>query len=286
MYCLKCGTLNDGNAFKCVKCNTVLRRTTGSVGELPAKVPNYLAQSIIVTLFCCLPLGIPAIVFSSKVNGKLQTGDIKGAMKASRTAKTLCWWSLGLGILLIVLPITMPAVNQALHNTALTQTVSNGANIHKAVFASQMDDVVLGGGYTSWPKKGDFQTSTAYFKSLVASGVLNVSYDFFSARGLPPAKSTNANDFTAENNAWRVVLGLDDAPGGTPFMFTRNYNPGTLRSGDEPIVLDDVPPFGKEGMVVVLKDGSAYFLRGNQLRNSYFNPAQTPSGANITIIGP
>jgi hypothetical protein len=63
------------------------------------KIPNYLAQSILVTLFCCMPLGIPAIVFSAQVNGKIQAGDIPGALEASRKAKVWAWWSFGVGLL-------------------------------------------------------------------------------------------------------------------------------------------------------------------------------------------
>ena len=61
-------------------------------------VPNYLVQSILVTLFCCLPIGVAAIVFSSQVNSKLQMGDVQGAMEASKKAKMFCWISVGLGI--------------------------------------------------------------------------------------------------------------------------------------------------------------------------------------------
>ena len=61
-------------------------------------IPNYLVQSILVTLFCCLPFGVAAIVFASQVNSKLQMGDVAGAMEASKKAKTFCWVALGLGI--------------------------------------------------------------------------------------------------------------------------------------------------------------------------------------------
>ena len=60
-----------------------------------AKVPNYLAQSILVTLFCCLPFGIPAIVYAAQVNGKLQAGDVAGAQASSRKAKMWCWLAVG-----------------------------------------------------------------------------------------------------------------------------------------------------------------------------------------------
>jgi len=89
MYCRKCGTQNDDNAYKCVKCGEILQHTGGGGGSgtTPQQIPNYLAQSILVTLLCCLPLGIPAIVFSAQVNGKIQAGDIQGAMESSRKAK-------------------------------------------------------------------------------------------------------------------------------------------------------------------------------------------------------
>jgi hypothetical protein len=65
----------------------------------PASVPNYLVPAILVTLCCCLPLGIPAIVFAAQVNGKLAAGDVAGAQELSRKAKTWCWIAFGLGLL-------------------------------------------------------------------------------------------------------------------------------------------------------------------------------------------
>ena len=182
--------------------------------------------------------------------------------------------------------ILLPAVSKARKTADAAQVVSNGANIYRAVFASQMNAFVLGEETSSFPAKGQFTTSTEYFKHLVASGVLPVTFDFFAAPGIPPARSSSADDFTADHNAWRMVLGLDDAPEGTPFLFTRNYDPDRLQDGDAPIVLNDAPPFGKSGLVVVQKGGAAFFLKGEQLRNSFFNPAGTVSGSNIVLIGP
>jgi len=53
-------------------------------------VPNYLVQSILVTLCCCLPLGIVGIINASKVNGLLASGDYDGAVRASEEAKKWC----------------------------------------------------------------------------------------------------------------------------------------------------------------------------------------------------
>src|ERR1700722_16655107 len=47
---------------------------------------NWLVESILVTLFCCLPFGIVGIVFSSQVNAKWASGDYAGAQRASQDA--------------------------------------------------------------------------------------------------------------------------------------------------------------------------------------------------------
>ena len=59
-----------------------------------------LVQSILVTIFCCLPLGIVAIIKANSVQGALARGDVQGAVEASNTAKTLCWVSFGIGLIL------------------------------------------------------------------------------------------------------------------------------------------------------------------------------------------
>jgi len=107
MYCKKCGTQNDDNAWKCTNCGTVLQQATPSSQQPAVKVSpspqqpavsNYLVQAILCTLFCCLPFGIPAIVFAAQVNGKLAAGDVAGAMESSRKAKIWCWVAFGAGL--------------------------------------------------------------------------------------------------------------------------------------------------------------------------------------------
>jgi hypothetical protein len=66
-------------------------------------VPNNLVFAILVTVLCCLPTGIAAIVYAAQVNGKLAAGDIAGAQQASKNAKMWCWISLGAGLLVCVL---------------------------------------------------------------------------------------------------------------------------------------------------------------------------------------
>src|SRR5215207_6143316 len=66
-----------------------------------ASVPNYLVLAII-SLFCCLPLGIVAVIFAAQVNGKVAAGDTAGAADAAKKAKMFSFISIGLGLLAIV----------------------------------------------------------------------------------------------------------------------------------------------------------------------------------------
>lgn len=50
---------------------------------------NWLVESILVTVLCCLPLGIAGIIYAASVEGKFAKGDIEGANKAAQTAKTM-----------------------------------------------------------------------------------------------------------------------------------------------------------------------------------------------------
>lgn len=91
MFCTQCGTSNVAGATSCERCAQPLP-------NFPETIPNYLTQAIMVTFCCCVPFGIPAIVFAAQVNGKLAAGDIAGALDCSRKAKMWSWIAFGLGL--------------------------------------------------------------------------------------------------------------------------------------------------------------------------------------------
>ena len=136
MNCPNCGTANLENARICVNCGRPLYETaapppptpppqqasytppppsqasyqpphTGAPPPVGPVVPNYLWQSIVVTLCCCLPFGIVAIIFAAQVNQKLAAGDYAGAVHASKQAKMWALIGFILGLVGIVIYMLM-----------------------------------------------------------------------------------------------------------------------------------------------------------------------------------
>ena len=117
MFCKSCGKEIDDKAVICPACGA----TTGVAGAAtPAiKVENHLVGAILTTLCCCLPGGIVAIVYASKVNTLVAQGDVAGAQKAANTAKN---WSLGSVIAGVVVQLVSIVIN------VLAQVAAAAAN--------------------------------------------------------------------------------------------------------------------------------------------------------------
>lgn len=76
--------------------------TAPAANAMRAPIPNHLVWAILVTLFCCLPGGIVAIVYAAQVDGKAAAGDYAGAQQSSDNAKLWCWISLGVGLVAVL----------------------------------------------------------------------------------------------------------------------------------------------------------------------------------------
>lgn len=121
MFCPRCGTQNSDDAVHCSCCGSLLKfdenSNMNSNGNMPPQfnqqnqrrmdIPNHLVWSILTTLFCCMPLGIAAIVYSSKVDTKLAMGDYEGALNSSKTARNLCIIALACGAAIIIIYILL-----------------------------------------------------------------------------------------------------------------------------------------------------------------------------------
>ena len=119
MFCSKCGAENNEGSQFCSKCGVAIAyavaqpstanavqggRVSSTVQSHPAP-DSFLLQAILVTLCCCLPFGIPSIVYSSQVNAKFSSGDIDGSHESARKARFWFWWALGVGLPVQILVI-------------------------------------------------------------------------------------------------------------------------------------------------------------------------------------
>lgn len=61
---------------------------------------NYLGLSIFSLICCCPPLGIPAVVYASRVRGLFNKGDYLGAQRNSEKAKSWLTAAIVVGFIL------------------------------------------------------------------------------------------------------------------------------------------------------------------------------------------
>ncbi|KAJ1132446.1 hypothetical protein NDU88_010757 [Pleurodeles waltl] len=64
--------------------------------------PEHIGYSIFTMIWCFLPLGLAALIFSFKTRSCNRRGDAAGARKNSRTSLTLNHISIGIGILVTI----------------------------------------------------------------------------------------------------------------------------------------------------------------------------------------
>jgi len=78
-----------------------------------------------VTIFCCLPLGVVAIIKSAEVNSKWNSGDAAGANLAAADAGKWIKWSVIVGVISAVLGVILWVLRFVVL-AASTSTSTNG----------------------------------------------------------------------------------------------------------------------------------------------------------------
>lgn len=118
MYCAKCGSQNDDNNYRCIQCGVQLLRPGEQVGISGADLgpaPTGLATAIIVTILCCWPFGIPAIVFAAQTMGHNSSGRYQEAHQSSKQSKKWSWIAFWIG-LLVYIPYWAFSIYQGFHS--------------------------------------------------------------------------------------------------------------------------------------------------------------------------
>ncbi len=72
--------------------------------------PDYLVFSILTTIFCCLPFGIIAIVYSVKTRSANKARDMHEAAHCSSQAKFWLLLSAGIGLIFISIRLILAFV--------------------------------------------------------------------------------------------------------------------------------------------------------------------------------
>ncbi len=93
-YCRNCGQNLDEHANFCPGCGTPVNGSTSDTVQPQAqpttpqreRPSTHLVKSILTLLFCCLPFGIVALVFSCKVDSHWVAGRYDEAYRASNLA--------------------------------------------------------------------------------------------------------------------------------------------------------------------------------------------------------
>lgn len=98
MFCTNCGSPRSAGETICPKCGSAAPNFAPS-----QPIQNYLVQAILVTVCCCMPAGIVAIIYAAQVNTKLAAGDVAGAQNSASLARRWSWVGFGLGLAVGVL---------------------------------------------------------------------------------------------------------------------------------------------------------------------------------------
>lgn len=98
MFCSNCGIHNDDRAFKCHQCGQVIARLS-QPGAAAEEINTYLVPAIISVLCCCVLFGMISVIFAAQAKGRLEAGDMAGALEKARLAKIWFWVAFAGGML-------------------------------------------------------------------------------------------------------------------------------------------------------------------------------------------
>ena len=86
----------------------------GMGGGAPPMPPTHMVSAVLVTLFCCLPFGIVAVIKATKVSQLYATSGFAAAQAASDEAKKWVNITAGIGLLAVLINVGIAVVVPAL----------------------------------------------------------------------------------------------------------------------------------------------------------------------------
>lgn len=122
IYCPECGAQISDTASFCPQCGKPISKHMAPAAKTPvttvqtppssSKVcpETHLAKAIVVTILCCWPIGIPAIVNAAAVSNEFVSGNYDVAVQKSENAKKWCNYTIIAGVVFWVLYIAVIAI--------------------------------------------------------------------------------------------------------------------------------------------------------------------------------
>lgn len=110
MYCKECGAFIPESSKSCPNCGSPvngLAASNYSGSQYKICPETHLTKAIILTVLCCWPFGIPAIVYAAGVENAFHSGNYSLAVEKSQKAAKWCNTTLIVGIIFWVLYIIM-----------------------------------------------------------------------------------------------------------------------------------------------------------------------------------
>ena len=86
MYCKNCGAVIPNRRKTCLNCGTKVEDKGTKVEYKQTCPETHLAKAIVVTLLCCWPFGIPAIINATGVESAFNAGNYGLALERSQSA--------------------------------------------------------------------------------------------------------------------------------------------------------------------------------------------------------
>ena len=181
-----------------------------------------------------------------------------------------------IALIAVLVGLLTPAVQMAMRRGQMTQTLSNGSQMHKMLYAQEL------AGNSILPQSGlgnAFASSTEFWRDCVRYDYMDVGFDFFSAGGLPRYAGVDPAKFRSDMNAWCITKDVNASTRNqTPFLFTRNLLIRGLNVNvSDPRAISKNEPFADRGVVVITRGGSGAIL-DVPLHYETFNPHRELNG--------